>query len=130
MCTRQILAAAAIAVFSISPALGGEVTMTDASLPYLNGTDGTGGAFTVTTVSGYNGEHGGPGGSANSFSWFCIERNEIITFGSNYYMQISAAAINGDGHTRCRRRSPSGPGPSRRPWGGEPSSGTTGRADR
>lgn len=91
---RNLLAAGIVAAVWASATFAGQATITDGA-GYLNGTDGTGGAFTVTTVVPYNGEHGGPGGSVNSFSSFCIERNEYLSFGSTYFTDITTGAVNG-----------------------------------
>lgn len=87
----------------------GRVTVTDATGAY-NGTDGSGGAFTVTynasfhanqANAGYNGRYGdnrrlGDGrDSSTSFLTFCIEENEHLTFGNDYYTQIEKSAVNG-----------------------------------
>jgi hypothetical protein len=99
---RAAIGAASCLAVSGTALADGHIKTTDATGIY-NGTDGTGGAFIVSQDSGDNGLLGGLGLSATtggeygrgSFYSFCIERNEDLHFGAQYYTQIAKSAMYG-----------------------------------
>lgn len=75
-------------------ALADRVNVSNPGPTYRNQSFG-GGSFRVTTLTGYAGENGGFGGTTSSFLSFCLERNEIVNLGHNYYCTIDTVARDG-----------------------------------
>jgi len=107
--SRLICAAAAATAIaaSVGGALAdGRIRVTDAIGVY-NGSDGSGGAFIITDVGPDRGNFGngkyggnlvqndGRGTGANSFLSFCLERQDHLGFGNQYYTQVSTSAFDG-----------------------------------
>jgi len=108
MKNRSIVAMAIIAVAGLAAnaMADGRIRINDATGAY-NGSDGSGGAFTISRHAGspfangdYNGTYGGnrisgDGRGNTSFLSFCLERNENIGFGGEYYTEIATSAAAG-----------------------------------
>jgi hypothetical protein len=79
---------------SAGSALADQINVANPGATYRVQTFG-GGSFRVSTLNGYAGEAGGFGGTNSSFLTFCLEKNELVNLGHNYYVTIDTVAKNG-----------------------------------
>ena len=92
--TKTLVALVAISAGAGSALADGRVQINDGT-GFYDGTNGSGGAFQAQWLSGYNGIGGGNGQTGSNFLTFCIEENEFLGFGGQYYTQIATTAMNG-----------------------------------
>jgi hypothetical protein len=92
--TKTLVALVAIGAGAGSALADGRVQINDAT-GFYDGTNGSGGAFQAQWLSGWNGIGGDNGQSAPNFLTFCVEENEYLGFGGQYYTQIATSAMNG-----------------------------------